>query len=484
MMKFLQRIGKSLMLPIACLPIGGLMLRLGQPDVIELLSSLLPFMADGVQSIFPLFEAAGNALFDNLPILFAIGVAVGLADDQHGSAGLAGIISFLTITNVTEAYWNLNLDPEIAASLNTKFIGGVLAGILSGLCYNKFKNIQLPEFLAFFAGRKFVSIAAGILSFIIAIPLAMFWEPIQTCLGDASLHISNMGPVGVAFFGFFNRLLIPLGLHHVFDSFFWFQLGEFNGITGDMNRFFAGDPTAGHFMTLLFPVMLFGMPAICLAIYCAAKKEKRKAVGGLLVSAGLTAFVTGVTEPIEFMFVFLSPVLFVAHALLTALSGFLVDSFGILHGFTFSASLIDYTLNFNLATKPLQLLLVGVVIGILYFVVFYTIITKMDLPTPGREEDDSNDSQTSGENTTINKSEKALKYIEFLGGKENIVTVGNCTTRLRLEVVDSAKLNESGLKSLGAKGVVTPKNDKTVAQVIIGPSVEFVAEDIKKALNN
>ena len=480
MIKFLQRIGKSLMLPIACLPIAGLMLRLGQGDVIEQLVKWLPFIADGIKTVFPLFAAAGDALFANLPLLFAIGVAIGLSDDQHGSAGLAGIVAFLTITNVTKTYWGLNFSPKIAGSLDTKFLGGVLAGIIGGLAYNKFRNVKLPEFLAFFAGRRLVPIMSGLLSFAVAIPLAMAWQPIQNTLGNASATIAGMGAFGVALFGFFNRLLIPLGLHHVLNSFFWFQLGEFNGVTGDLNRFFAGDPTAGHFMAGFFPVMMFGMPALALAIYFAAKKEKRKAVGGMLVSLALTAFLTGVTEPIEFMFMFLSPVLLIAHALLAAISCFVVDSLGILHGFTFSAGFIDYALNFNYATKPLLLLAVGLGIGALYFIVFYVAITKMNLPTPGREEDNA---ETSNEETAQTNDEKAEKYIEFLGGKDNIVSVGNCTTRLRLEVVDSSKINEQGLKSLGAKGVVTPKNDKTVAQVIIGTTVEFVAEDIKKALN-
>lgn len=480
MIKFLQRIGKSLMLPIACLPIAGLMLRLGQGDVIDWLSKMLPFMADGINTVFPLFAAAGDALFANLPLIFAVGVAIGLSDDEHGSAGLAGMIAFLTLKNVMGTYWGLHFDADVASTLDTKVLGGIISGIIGGVAYNKFRKVKLPEFLAFFAGRRLVPIMSGLIAFAVAIPLAMIWEPIQNALSDVSLAIAGMGAFGVALFGFFNRLLIPLGLHHVLNSFFWFNLGEFAGVTGDLNRYFAGDPTAGHFMALFFPVMMFGMPAVALAIYFAAKKEKRKAVGGMLISIALTAFLTGVTEPIEFLFMFLSPVLLVAHALITAVSGFVVDSLGILHGFTFSGGFIDYVLGFNFATKPLLLLVVGLGIGALYFVVFYFLITKLNLPTPGRENDDVKNN----ENTeNADNSDKGEKYIEYLGGRENIVSVGNCTTRLRLEVVDSSKLNEQGLKSLGAKGVVTPKNDKTVAQVIIGPAVEFVAEDIKKALN-
>lgn len=472
MVKFLQRIGKSLMLPIACLPIAGLMLRLGQADVIEALS-FIPMAGD----ILPFFASAGSALFDNLALLFAIGVAIGLSDDQNGASGLAGVIAYLTLTNVTKQYWVANFAPEVADALNISFLGGILAGVIGGLCYNKFRTVKLPEFLAFFGGRRLVPIVAGLISFAVAIPLAMIWEPIQGALGTASAGVAGLGAIGVALFGFFNRLLIPMGLHHVLNSFFWFQLGDFAGKTGDLNRFFAGDPTAGHFMAGFFPVMMFGLPAVALAIYFSAKKEKRKAVAGMLMSLALTAFLTGVTEPLEFMFIFLSPVLLVAHALLTALSGFIVDSLGILHGFTFSAGFIDYALNFNLATKPLLIIPIGLGIGALYFVVFYTLITKLNLPTPGREEDDE-DGVT--EAVTVSDADKALAYIENLGGKENIVKVDNCITRLRLEVVDADKLNEKELKALGAKGVV--RLSKTSVQVIVGTQVEFVANSIKELL--
>ena len=472
MVKFLQRIGKSLMLPIACLPIAGLMLRLGQADVIEVLS-FIPMTGE----ILPFFASAGSALFNNLALLFAIGVAIGLSDDQNGASGLAGVISYLTLTNVTEQYWMVNFPEEIASTLNISFLGGILAGIIGGLCYNKFRQVKLPEFLAFFGGRRFVPIMSGLISFIVAIPLAMIWEPIQSALGSASAGIAGMGAFGIALFGFFNRLLIPMGLHHVTNSFFWFQLGDFNSVTGDLNRFFAGDPTAGHFMAGFFPVMMFGLPAVALAIYFSAKKEKRKAVGGMLISLALTAFLTGVTEPLEFMFIFLSPVLLIAHALLTAISGFIVDSLGILHGFTFSAGFIDYILNFNLATKPLLIIPVGLLIGVLYFVVFYTLITKMNLPTPGREDDEQ---ETASTKVDLSDEEQAKAFIEHLGGKENIVKVDNCATRLRLDVVDSDKVDEKALKAVGAKGFI--KMNKTTVQVIVGTKVEFLANAMKEVL--
>lgn len=478
MVKFLQRIGKSLMLPIACLPVAGLMLRLGQDDVINKLNQLLPFMKDFTNMVFPLFASAGDALFGNLALIFALGVAIGLSDDQHGSAGLSGAIAYLTLQNVTKQYWILSFGNEIASSLDTKILGGVLAGVIGGLCYNIFRNKKLPEFLSFFGGRRLVPIMSGLISFAIAIPLAMLWSPIQDFLSNSSVMIANMGAFGVAIYGFINRLLIPLGLHHVLNSFFWFNLGEFAGKTGDLNRYFAGDPTAGHFMAILYPVMLFGMPAIALAIYFSAKKEKRKAIAGMLITVSLTSFLTGVTEPIEFLFMFLSPVLLVAHALLTALSGFIVDSLDILHGFTFSAGLIDFILGYSFATKPLLIIPVGLLIGALYFIVFYFLITKMDLPTPGRENDEEVVSSSSNKN--LSEAELATKYIEFLGGKENISKVDNCATRLRLEVINSEKVDEKELKSIGARGVV--KLNKTSVQVIVGPQVEFIADSIKELL--
>ncbi|MDU3803944.1 N-acetylglucosamine-specific PTS transporter subunit IIBC [Paraclostridium bifermentans] len=474
MLKFLQRIGKSLMLPIAALPIAGIMLRLGQPDIVDALGGI-PFL----QTILPFFGAAGSALFDNLPLLFALGVAVGFSDDQNGAAALAGVISYFTLTNVSKQYWIMHLSKDVVATLNISFLGGILAGLIGGLCYNKFRKVKLPEFLAFFGGRRLVPIMSGLISVVIAIPLGMIWPTVQGALTDFSMSMVGMGAFGAAIYGLFNRLLIPMGLHHVLNSFFWFQLGTYNGKTGDVARFFAGDPTAGHFMAGFFPIMMFGLPAVALAIYFAAKKEKRKAVGGMLLSLALTSFLTGVTEPIEFLFIFLSPVLLIAHAILTSLSFFVVDSLGILQGFTFSAGAIDYLMNFGLATKPITLLLVGLVMAIIYFVVFYLLITKLNLPTPGREEDCDEFDQDDATDITSDL-DLAKKYIEYLGGEENITKVDNCATRLRLELVDTDKMNDKALKSIGAKGVV--KLNKTSAQVIVGTTVEFVADGMKSLL--
>lgn len=465
MLKFLQNIGKSLMLPIAVLPVAAILLRIGQPDLLDM----------------PFISSSGDALFANLPLLFAIGVANGLSDDQNGAAALTGAIAYLVLDFATKAYWTQSLGAEATETLKMSFFGGLIAGTIAALSYNRFKSVKLPEWLGFFGGRRFVPIITSLIMIVVAIVAGEVWPYIQDILDGVARRLVSLGAIGSAIYGFFNRLLIPFGLHHVFNSYFWFALGEFTGpngvVTGDLNRFFAGDPTAGIYMAGFFPVMMFGLPGIALAIYLAAKKEKRKVVGGMLISLALTTLVTGITEPLEFSFIFLSPVLLVAHALLTALSMFITNSLGVLHGFGFSAGLIDYILNYNLATNPWRIVPIGLCIGIIYFFVFYILIVKLNLPTPGREEDDE---------VTVNHKIKAddealaISYIEALGGKENIVKIDNCATRLRLEVVDSAKVNEKILKSLGARGVV--KLNKTNVQIVVGSNVEFVSEGIKKII--
>lgn len=452
MIKFLQKIGKALMLPIAALPVAGLMLRLGQPDVFN-----IPFIAN-----------AGDALFSNLALIFAIGVAIGLSDDEHGSAGLAGAIGYLVLTNATKA-----LNPDI----NMAAFGGIIAGIVAGSTYNKFKNVKLPEFLGFFGGKRLVPILTSLFMLLIAFIAGYVWIPIQGFIDSVGASVVGLGAIGAGLFGFFNRLLIPMGLHHVLNTYFWQTLGEFGGKTGDLNRFFAGDPTAGTYMAGFFPVMMIGLPMVCLVIYFAAKKENRKMVAGMLASIAFTSFLTGITEPIEFLFIFLSPVLLVAHAIITGISMAVTSALGVLHGFSFSAGAIDFFLNLNLGTNPWLIIPIGLVIGALYFIVFYWAIKKFNIPTPGREDDEE-----FTPNISIDKDLEtvATKYIETLGGKDNIVTVDNCATRLRLELKDTSIVNEKELKKNGAKGTVKISN--TSYQVIVGTNVQFVADAIKAQL--
>ncbi|ADO76241.1 N-acetylglucosamine-specific PTS transporter subunit IIBC [Halanaerobium praevalens] len=468
----LQKIGKSLMLPIAVLPAAALLLRLGAGDVLDI----------------PFVMAAGAAIFDNLALLFGIGVAVGIAHDSSGAAGLAGAVSYFILTNATQA---------INGDINMGVLAGIIGGLLAGFLYNRYHDIELPDFLGFFGGKRFVPIVTGAASVLLAGLFGYIWPPIQNVIQLTGEWIINAGPIGVFVYGFLNRLLIPLGLHHVLNSFIWFVFGEFTTaagevVTGDLSRFFAGDPSAGFFMSGFFPMMMFGLPAAALAMYHAAKPENKKAVSGIFLSVGLTAFLTGITEPIEFAFMFLAPVLYVIHAILTGLSMVVTYILGIQHGFGFSAGAIDYFLNYGLATKPILIIPLGIAAFAIYYSLFRFVIEKFDIATPGRVEGEAEtnnmsvmpDSQSESEQSTTNTKNKtkAAQYIEALGGAENIERVDSCITRLRLEVKNSDNLDEAKLKELGASGVM--KANKSNAQVVVGTKAELIAEQIKKELNS
>ncbi|ADC51715.1 PTS system, N-acetylglucosamine-specific enzyme II, BC component [Alkalihalophilus pseudofirmus OF4] len=458
MLAFLQKIGKSLMLPIAVLPAAALLLRLGQEDLLN-----IPFMA-----------GAGAAIFDNLALIFAMGVAIGFAHDNNGSAALAGAIGYFVLVNGTQAI-NDNIEMAI--------LGGIISGIIAGLLYNRFHNIQLPQWLGFFSGRRFVPIVTAATMVILAGIFGVVWPPIQEMINGLGQWIIDAGALGAGVYGFLNRLLIPIGLHHVLNSLVWFVFGEFNGATGDLNRFFAGDPSAGIFMTGFFPVMMFGLPAACLAIILTAKKEKKKQVTGMFIGLALTSFLTGITEPIEFSFMFLSPLLYVIHALLTGAAMSITYLLEIRHGFGFSAGFLDYALNFSIAQRPLLLLGVGLVYGVIYFVIFYVLIRVLNLKTPGREDDDEIVEEASAEHAAGDKYHTmAVQFIDALGGKENITSIDNCATRLRLEIADSSLIDESTLKKSGARGVM--KMSKSSIQVIVGTDVEFVSDKMKQMLKD
>ncbi|MGD6969381.1 N-acetylglucosamine-specific PTS transporter subunit IIBC [Rossellomorea vietnamensis] len=455
MLGFLQRIGKALMLPIAVLPAAALLLRLGQPDLLDI----------------AFVSAAGKAIFDHLALLFAIGVAIGLSKDGNGAAGLAGAIGFLVLGEGTKA---------INADINMGVLGGILSGVVAGLLYNRYHDKKLPDYLGFFGGRRFVPIITSLVMILLAGVFGYVWPPIQDAINGIGEWIVGAGALGVGMFGFLNRLLIPLGLHHVLNTLVWFEFGEFTNaagevVKGDLTRFFAKDPDAGAFMTGFFPVMMFGLPAAALAMIAAAKKERRKLISGAMIGIAFTSFLTGITEPIEFLFMFLSPVLYLAHAVLTGAAMSLAYVLDIHHGFGFSAGAIDYILNFNIAQKPLLLLGLGLVYGVLYFVIFYFMIIKFNLKTPGREvEVEGEFSPGAGGNY----KEMAEKYLAALGGKENLISIDNCVTRLRLVVEDTGLVNEPELKGLGAKGVIT-LNQKDL-QVVVGTDVEFLANELKR----
>jgi len=470
----LQALGRALMLPIAVLPAAGLLLRLGQPDLLN-----IAFVA-----------AAGNAVFANLGVLFAIGVAVGLARENHGAAGLAGMVCYLVAQTGAETL--LSVPPETFAHLPATAhdmaakafreaalarLGvplGIASGLIAGALYNRFHAIKLPDYLAFFAGRRFVPIVSGFAALGLAVLIGYGYPTIQSGMDGLSHAVLTSGGTGLFFYGVLNRLLIVTGLHHIINNVAWFILGDYHGVTGDLNRFFAGDPTAGKFMSGYFPVMMFGLPAACLAMYQTAKPERRKAVAGLLGSMALTAFLTGITEPIEFSFMFLAPVLYAIHTVLTGLSMTVMDMLGVHLGFGFSAGLFDYLINFNKATRPLLLLPVGAFYFAVYYGVFRYAIVRFNLKTIGREDD-------VGAIAAIgDASMRGAGFVQALGGAANIRTVDACTTRLRLTVRDAVLVDEPALRSLGARGIIKPSAG--TVQVVLGPIADQVASEIRAAL--
>ncbi|WP_181349068.1 N-acetylglucosamine-specific PTS transporter subunit IIBC [Thalassobacillus sp. CUG 92003] len=465
MLNFLQRIGKSLMFPIATLPAAALLVRLGFEDMLDI----------------PFITAAGDGILTNLGLIFAIGIAMGFAHDGNGAAALAGAIGYLVLTGGVEG---------IDENINMGVFGGIISGVIAGMLYNRFYNIKLPDWLAFFGGKRFVPIITSLVMVVLAFFLGYLWPPIQEGINGLAEWILNAGATGVGVYGFLNRLLIPVGLHHVINTLIWFDFGTFTpaggeAVHGEINRFLKGDPEAGTFLAGFFPVMMFGLPAACLAMYATAKKHRKAAVGGMLFSIAFTSFLTGVTEPIEFSFMFLSPLLYVVHAALTGLSMVLALWLDTRHGFGFSAGAIDYLLNFGIAESPLILLLLGLVMGAIYFVVFYTLIKALDLKTPGREDDDDEflgegeNSQGSGHG---DYDAIAYHYLEALGGPQNVESVDYCTTRLRLQVNDGEQVNENALKRQGARGVM--RVSKKNIQVIVGTTVEFLADALRKRIES
>jgi PTS system N-acetylglucosamine-specific IIC component len=478
MMKFISRLqpmGRALMLPIAVLPVAALLLRLGQPDLLDV----------------PAIAAAGDAIFSNLGLLFAIGVAVGLAKENHGAAGLAAVVGYLVATQgakvliaipdditagVPEAYRALTEQAFLAKELSKLSVPvGLLSGLIAGWAFNRFGDIRLPSYLAFFGGRRFVPIVCGLTGLLLALVFGFWWQPLEHGMDTVSQVVLASEDTGLFAYGLLNRVLIITGLHHILNNIAWFLLGDYNGVTGDLRRFFAGDPTAGAFMSGFFPVMMFGLPGACLAMYRTAQPEKRRAVGGLLFSMALTSFLTGVTEPIEFAFMFLAPVLFAVHAVLTGVAMVLMRLLDVHLGFGFSAGLFDYVLNFSLSTNPWLLIPVGLAYFALYFVLFRWFILRFDLKTLGREPDDTGVAGDAGKG-----GNSASRWIRALGDAANLRAVEACTTRLRLTLTDPARIDEPALKSLGSRGVL--KLADGAVQVVVGPIADQLAAEIRAAL--
>jgi len=379
----LQRIGRSLMLPIAALPAAGLLLRLGQPDLL----GAIPGFETGAAVI----ASAGGALFDNLPLLFAVGVAIGFAKKADGSTALAAVVGYLVFSNVGKAMsplvMGLPAEGEEQVLVNYNVLAGVLMGVVSAVLWQKYHRIKLPSYLAFFGGRRFVPIVTAVVALVLGVLLSFVYPAFSAGLTSFGSFVSSNDIWGGFLYGTANRLLIPVGLHHILNSMLWFVIGDYNGATGDLHRFFAGDPTAGSFMTGFFPIMMFALPAGALAIWQEAKKSQKKIVGGIMLTGALTAMLTGVTEPLEFSFMFVAFPLYAIHAVLTGTSLALVNFLGIRDGFSFSAGAFDYILNFGLAEKPLLLIPIGLAYGVLYYFLFRFVIRRWNLKTPGRGDD-------------------------------------------------------------------------------------------------
>ncbi len=461
---FFQRLGRALQLPIAVLPVAALLLRFGQPDLLN-----VPFIAQ-----------AGGAIFDNLALIFAIGVASSWSKDNAGSAALAGAVGYFVMTKAM-----VTINPEI----NMGVLAGIITGLVAGAVYNRWAGIKLPDFLSLFGGKRFVPIATGFFCLILAAIFGYVWPPVQHAIHSGGEWIVSAGALGSGIFGFINRLLIPTGLHQVLNTIAWFQIGEFTNAAGavfhgDINRFYAGDGTAGMFMSGFFPIMMFGLPGAALAMYLAAPKARRPMVGGMLLSVAITAFLTGVTEPLEFLFMFLAPLLYLLHAVLTGISLFIATALGIHAGFSFSAGAIDYVLMYSLpaASKNVWMLLVmGVVFFFVYFLLFSAVIRMFNLKTPGREDKAADVvTEEANSNTEEGLTQLATSYIAAVGGTDNLKAIDACITRLRLTVGDSAKVNDAACKRLGASGVV--KLNKQTIQVIVGAKAESIGDEMKKVV--
>lgn len=475
-MKYLQRLGKSLMLPVATLPVAAILMGIGY---------WIDPTGWGANSVIAAFLLkAGGSIIDNMAILFAIGVAVGMADDGDGTAALAGLVSWLMITtllstNVVAMFKGIAPEevPAAFGKTQTQFIG-ILCGLIGSTCYNKFKGTKLPDFLSFFSGKRCVAIVTAGVSIIASLILFFIWPVIYGGLVSFGEFIMGLGAVGAGIYGFFNRLLIPFGLHHALNSVFWFDVAGIN----DIGKFWGSIEggvlgTTGMYMAGFFPVMMFGLPAAALAMYQTAKPERKNVAKGLLLAAALSSFFTGVTEPLEFAFMFLAPALFAVHAVLSGISLAVVAMLPVRSGFNFSAGLVDWILSFKapMAMNPLMLLPIGLVVGVIYYIVFRFCIVKFDLKTPGREDDDD---ETKVQLANDDFTTVAKIVLEGVGGKENVKSIDNCITRLRLEIKDYTAVDEKKIKSAGVAGIIRPS--KTAVQVIIGTKVQFVADEFKK----
>lgn len=501
----LQRLGKSLMLPIAVLPAAGILLRLGQPDLLGRIESPV------IGAFFKAMSAAGDALFANLPLLFAVGVAIGFARKADGSTALSAVVGYLVMEAIFTTMSPIVLAGEVdkagdQAQINYSVFAGIVIGLLTAWLFDRYHTIQLPSYLGFFGGRRFVPIVVSLASLLLAFAMSYFYPLFAAGLTGLGEFIGGAGAVGAFVYGFANRMLIPFGLHHIPNSYVWFLYGDYQppggeAVTGELTRFAAGDPTAGILTSGFYPILMFGLPAAALAMIHVANKKQRKLAVGILAAAALTAFLTGVTEPLEFAFMFVAFPLYVIHAVLTGLSLAIAYLLDIHLGFSFSAGLIDLLLYGTApAARNIGLLIaMGAVFFVVYYLLFRFAITRWNLRTPGREPEGEFEAQeraNTGEGADsatavaagggavtapapVRTDSRAEQVIAAFGGRSNLITVDACITRLRMEVADTEKVDRARLKSLGAAGVVAVGSS---VQAVFGTDAEALKHDIIELL--
>jgi N-acetylglucosamine PTS system EIICBA or EIICB component len=479
MMKYLQKLGRSLMLPVAVLPAAAILMGIGywiDHDGWGAGNAVAAFLI-----------TAGASIINHIPILFAVGVALGMSKNKDGSAALSGLVAFLVVTTMLSTDTVALLQGIDVANVNAAFekidnaFIGIISGIIASIMFNRFSHVQLPEFLAFFSGKRLVPIMSAVAMLVASAALFFIWPIVYGGLVSFGEGISGLGAVGAGLYGFFNRLLIPTGLHHALNAVFWFDTIGIN----DIGKFLDGSGVkgvTGMYQAGFFPIMMFGLPAAALAMYHTAKTKRKKQVASLMLAAGFASFFTGVTEPIEFVFMFLAPALYIVHAALTGLSLFIAATFQWTAGFGFSAGFVDFFLSFRnpLANQPYMLIVQGLVFAVIYYFLFRFLIVKFNLKTPGRDNDEDLDGEVSGSvNTTENKfSLLAAKIYDGLGGDANVISVDHCATRLRVEVKDMKVVDQKKIKDTGVPGINVVGSQSI--QVIVGTSVQFVADEIEK----
>lgn len=495
----LQEIGKALMLPVAVLPAAGILLGLGAAlnDPSYTWYNSIP---EWLHFVGKLMVGASDVIFGNLPVIFAMGVAVGLSGGA-GVAALAALVGFLVMNSTMSAWLGLGNAEAFAAAkegqpgafatvlgiptLQTGVFGGIIMGGLAAWLYNRYKDIQLPQFLGFFAGRRFVPIVTAASAIVLGVLLTYLWPPIQSGLNAFSNFAVNEQPtLAAGLFGFVNRLLIPFGLHHIWYQPFWYIAGDYTNaagevVHGDMTRYLAGDKSAGTFMTGFFPIMGYALPAAALAIYQEARPERKAAVGGIMISAALTSFLTGITEPIEFAFMFVAPVLYVFHAAMTGLSFILMHLFNVHAGFTFSGGFIDYMLLWPKSTNAILVPLFGLAFAAIYYVVFRFLIRKMNLATPGREVEEVSAAPVGSTAAPSGEREEAIEILRAFGGPGNIANLDACITRLRVTVNDKSRVSKARLQQLGAAGVLEMGNS---VQAVYGTRSDRIKETMQQVI--